>query len=301
MASMAQTVSPKLRSILEGIGSALDQGRPIRVLRGGVVVADEPHLDHERMQSNEADRTQGSAARSRQGSPGWEGTARRSRSSGSLLQAGSGSLRDSFEEGLPHLQVSYPGTRIWDDEVGLWVVVPSFPVGIDGPQAALVAALPFFEVPKRRCWGYWRRDRNLKWIGPRHTNFPDASICAFADGATAWQPTDGLTRLFDLYSVWLLCHLHLEALHRWPGPQHSINSYYRLHEFLEGELCSCDSGRTYFECHRPQDLLEDQQLAKVAFQKCAGGDLVDRRVPQAVRQFAKSHFKNAPSLLSALS
>lgn len=302
MAAHAVTVSPNLHLILQAIGRALNLGRPLRVLRCGVIVANEAEDDdQERNQSDEADRTQRSAAGPWQGPARGEGAADRSRPSGALLQAGVRSLRDDLEESLPDLRVSYPGTRIWDDENGLWVVAPSFPLGCDGPQAVLVAGLPYDPVPKRRCWGYWWQGRRPRWIGPRHTNFPDGSICAYADDGEAWQPPDGLTALFDVYSVWLACQLHLRVFGRWPGRQHSVNSYYRLHEFRRGELCSCDSGRSYFDCHRPLDLLENQERAKQEFEAFAGCALADRRDSRSVRRFVESGFLESPLLLSALS
>lgn len=300
MAPSTPTVSPQVLPALQRVGASLDQGRSIRVLRGGLVVAEELHVNgDERKRDNETHGTQGSAAGSRQRPAGWEGAARRPRPAGSLLQAGSGDFRNDFEESLPELRLNYPGTRIWDDEIGLWAAVPSFPLGPDGPQAYLIAGLPFEATPKRQCWGYWKRGRRLSWIGPRHTNFPDASICAF-DDLGAWRPTEGLSALFDIYSVWLACQLHLRVYERWPGPQHSINSYYRLKEFREGELCSCDSGQAYFECHRPQDLLEDQSLAEQEFRAFAGGGLEDRKVPLGVTRFAESGFVQAPNLLTVL-
>jgi hypothetical protein len=300
MAPSARTVSPQVLPSLRRVGSALDQGRSIRVLRGGMVVAEGPHVDDdERKRDNETYGTQGSAAGSRQRSAGGEGAAGRSRPAGSLLQTGSGDFRNDFEESLPKLQLDYPGTRVWDDEIGLWAVVPSFPLGPDGPQAFLVAGLPYQDMPKRRCWGYWKA-RRPRWIGPRHTNFPEASICAFSEDVNAWRPDQGLSQLFDFYSVWLLCQLHLQAFERWPGPQHSINSYYRLNEFREGELCSCDSGRTYFECHRPQDLLEDPTRAEQEFRASAGIGLADRTVPKGVTRFVESNFAKAPSLIDVL-
>jgi hypothetical protein len=300
MAPSARTVSPQVLPALQRVGSALDQGRSIRVLGGGMVVAEEPYIDDdERKRDDETRGTQGSAAGSRQRSAGWEGATRRPRPAGPLLQTGSGDFRNDFEESLPALRLNYPGTRIWDDEIGLWAVVPSFPLGPNGPQAYLLAGLPFEATPKRRCWGYWKRGSRLSWVGPRHTNFPEASICAF-DDVNAWRPSEGLTKLFDVYSVWLLCQLHLQAFGRWPGPQHSINSYYRLHEFREGELCSCDSGRAYFECHRLQDLLENQSLAEQEFRAIAGGGLGDRMVPLGITRFAESGLVEAPNLLTVL-
>jgi hypothetical protein len=66
-------------------------------------------------------------------------------------------------------------------------------------------------------------------------------------------------------------------------------------------MCSCDSGRSYFECHRPHDLLEDQDLAKRQFLEFAGGELTARRVPKAVQRFAKSRFQDVPALMHVLS
>lgn len=93
------------------------------------------------------------------------------------------------------------------------------------------------------------------WFGPRHTNYPDGSICAFEKDAETWAFGDSLVALLDLLSVWAIRQLYLESFGRWPGPQASSYPYERLIEFQDTEHCGCAKlkGR-YSQCCKPRDL-----------------------------------------------
>ena len=123
------------------------------------------------------------------------------------------------------------------------------------------------------------------WIGPRHTNYPDGSICAYEPSDGTWSFGNPLVELFDLYSVWALRHLHLRTFGRWPGPQAVHRPYERLLELNPEEHCGCGSqARTYAECCRPEDFDGDRIRDAVDFMFWSGGTL--RAPPLAVVDFA---------------
>jgi hypothetical protein len=93
------------------------------------------------------------------------------------------------------------------------------------------------------------------WIGPRHTNYGEASICAFEPSDASWHESHGLVELVDLYTVWVVRHLHLRLVGRWPGPQRLHTVRERLREHMPGELCGCGSLTPYELCHRARDMM----------------------------------------------
>lgn len=162
-------------------------------------------------------------------------------------------IRARYEDELDSVQTAYPGTRIWHDEDGMWLLSESSVVrGLNRAAMFLVA----FSWSKAavRAWGFWRDSViSVRWIGPRHTNFPDGSICAFDPIDRTWVFGDSIITLLDLYTVWALRHLHLELFDRWPGPQAVFHPYERRVEFHPDESCGCGSDRTYRQCCAPQD------------------------------------------------
>lgn len=288
-------LSSDARTVLQRFGLALDAGQPIVVHRHGIVsLGDEVSQPQcEKELNDELQGTRGPTAGARQGPARRQGTA------GASPQVGQSSLQESYEGSLPALRLAYPGTRVWDDEHGLWIVVSSSPLGLDGPQVVLILGLPYSAAVKPRAWAFWGAGDSARWVGPRHTNFPDGSICAFGEDDGSWAAGDDLSKLVDLYMVWVVCQLHLREFRRWPGQQHAFNSYYRLIEFQEGERCSCESGRLYTDCHRPHDLIMDQAAAKRAFEAWAKCAINQRQPPKVVVKFAKTKFRTAPTLLDA--
>jgi hypothetical protein len=145
-----------------------------------------------------------------------------------------------------------------------------------------LVCLQFAPFPAIRSWGFWT-DRG--WIGPRHTNFPDGSICAFDLRDGTWQLGDPLVQLLDIYSVWALRHLHLSEFNRWPGPQSVPFLYERLWEFKDDELCGCGAteDKTYAECCKPGDLRAPAVQEAVNFSLPRFGGL--RAPPRMVTEF----------------
>ena len=180
------------------------------------------------------------------------------------------------------LNDTYPGTLVWAQRDGLWFRSPSALLPGLGFGAELLVCMQFVPFPAYRAWAFWS-DRG--WIGPRHTNFPDGSICAFDLRDGTWQLGDTLIELLDLYTVWALKHLHLEVLGRWPGAQSVPFLYERLWEFRDDELCGCGESedKTYAECCKPGDSQASVVQAAINFSLPRFGGL--RAPPQAVTAF----------------
>jgi len=156
--------------------------------------------------------------------------------------------------------------------------------------ATFIVALPFRPGAGPRAWGFWNAAGQYCWIGPRHTNFQDGSICAFAPSDGAWSEGADLRTLLDIYSVWALRHLHLEVFGRWPGKQYAlfggspkVQAYYRRIECKDDELCGCGSeARRYAECCKPSDLHWDlTQLMPLFLHEVKGG-FSSRRPPPSI-------------------
>lgn len=182
------------------------------------------------------------------------------------------------------------------DEHGTWLLAESA-VLAGLPQAVtFLVALPDTPGAGARAWAFWRRPDGPVWIGPRHTNFQDGSICAFSADDQAWEEGCDLRTLLDLYSVWVLRHLHLAHLGRWPGKQYALlnghphlQAYYRLIECRPDELCGCGSeSRRYAECCRPWDLKRNFTSLASLFLRHVDGGFSSRRPPDAVTAFLGS-------------
>jgi len=106
------------------------------------------------------------------------------------------------------------------------------------------------------AWGFWVAGKvGIRWIGDRHTNYGDGSICAFDGRDGTWQFGESLVKLVDIYATWIFRHLHLEVLGYWPGPQSSGRRLERMHELKPNEHCGCDVPRgTYEQCCMVKDM-----------------------------------------------
>lgn len=155
---------------------------------------------------------------------------------------------------VQQLMEAYPATRVWRQEEGLWLFVPSTLLPDLGRSAGFVIAIAL-NSRHVRGWGFWLGGNvAVSWIGPRHTNYPDGSICAFDSEDGTWTFGDSLVTLMDIYSVWAVRQLYLEQFGHWPGLQSSSHPYERLNEFADSEHCSCGThGARYGHCCKVSD------------------------------------------------
>lgn len=130
----------------------------------------------------------------------------------------------------------------------------------------------------------------------KHTNFPDASVCAFPHGHWPWPNPDGLLGLVDIYVLWAVRKLHRDYFGWWPGVQVGPCGFYRLREFDVREHCGCGSNLRYGECHYAIDLLANPTAAAAKFRRQFECEYEDRHPPEHVLDAAMSTWRKMPSM-----
>ena len=285
---------------LRGIGHQLNRGQFPRVCDGGVVQPGDFVIDPSIPggdSANVEERSESSEARP-WARPSWgqmpPGEAGSASSSTSVVNS---SLRDVYEAELADVYAAYPGVRIWKHEEGLWLQTESsVAIGL-GKNATFLTAIPYSPKLVQKSWGFWRTPVSCEWIGPRHTNFPDGSVCAFEPRDGTWLPGDSIVALLDLYTLWALRHEHLRIFGQWPGSQSVPWPYERLVELKDDELCGCGKqGQVYLECCKRSDLARSRMLLFFEFRAMVGGQ-IDRKPPQEISEFMWNNYD--PPLLSS--
>jgi hypothetical protein len=172
----------------------------------------------------------------------------------------------AHEAELESLCRAYPNTTVWRQDGGLWLLTESGLLqGLQRAASFLIGVSTTHRAV--RAWGFWTSTiAHPMWIGPRHTNFPDGSVCAFEPADGTWVFGDPLVDLLDLYSVWALRHLYLEQFGRWPGAQSVAHPYERIMELHQDELCGCGNvGIAYRNCCMVGDHARDKVADAVNF------------------------------------
>ena len=118
-----------------------------------------------------------------------------------------------------------------EDRNGLWAAVSSRPLGQRGPEVHFLIAVPTEQRVAPRAWAFAKTGPGAALMSLKHTNFPDASICAFTPEHRPWPNRDGLLGLVDIYVLWTVRKLHRDCFGWWPGPQLGPCAHYRLREF----------------------------------------------------------------------
>jgi hypothetical protein len=192
----------------------------------------------------------------------------------------------------PEILLYYPSANFREIDHGLWITARFHPLGLQRPCYWVCLFLPSDARLSPKAFAFNRLSPMARAVGPRHTNFPDGSICAFTDGDDAWRPGDSPKILLNLYAEWLVCQLFYKIAKRWPGKQVGLDAVYRQQEFDVREWCDCGSDRRYGNCHFPLDVKEVERL------KFLGGyePLAKRFVPETIMRFAKSRWSRLPDL-----
>lgn len=176
----------------------------------------------------------------------------------------------------------------------MWLLVKSEVLKDLTREATFLVALPDRRDLLAKAWGFWTSPGAApRWIGPRHTNFHDGSVCAFAPQDNVWAPGDDVRTLLDLYSVWALRQLYLEILGLWPGKQYTLlgtnpalEAHYRLSECDPLELCGCGSETlAYAECCLSKDQKWNRLQLIDLFMATMPGGFASRRPPLKVVEF----------------
>lgn len=244
-----------VKNRIQVIGQDLDRCIFPDVLDGGTLVpgarpvAQIPGKEraHHGQQSRKADpssapRAPGTSAAS--GNPGASGDA-----------APFARTTTEMEVKIESLKRSYPGTRSYPQAHGIWLQIPCAVLPDLGYDARIILAINS-SLQQVSAWGFWVASNvAIRWIGDRHTNYCDGSICAFDGRDDTWRFGESLVKLVDIYATWIFRHLHLEVCGYWPGPQSAERRLERMSELKPNEHCGCDAPRgTYEQCCMPADL-----------------------------------------------
>jgi hypothetical protein len=194
------------------------------------------------------------------------------------------SFRAQYEAELSSVEVAYPGTQFWTSDDGLWLLVESGLLPGLFPKTFFVVGINFANR-NVQGWGFQGSSAiGYEWIGPRHTNFPDGSICAFDQQDGTWSFGDTLVELLDLYTLWVLRHLHLKMFDRWPGMQSIPYVYERILELRDDEYCGCANSQTlYKDCCKDSDRRRSVIKEALHFMRATMGGL--RKPPQKIIEF----------------
>ena len=256
---------PDELALVAAVGRELDAGKTPSARNGGVILPGTPSPPSG-SPGKEYVYDRSKPRRSESGS--WKGPAGRQGASRGHAEADSAppDLESTPEatdlESLEALRRAYPGVEVWDESDAVWILTPAKLLPGPRPRVYFITVFPKnpqisrrpgrFEPPMPRAWGFWA---DGSWIGPRHTNPPDGSICAFEQEDLTWLPGESLVDLMDLYSLWALGQIHLEFFGRWPGHQRNHSLYEQIIECHPSEHCGCKTPKgTYAECCRDDDL-----------------------------------------------
>jgi hypothetical protein len=293
---MIESLPADLVELLKELGHAIDVERPFSVFDGGRV-GFETDAESEVIEYV-PERTPRSSARSRQG----QRAPRRSRRrpSAETYPFSSRALEEAFGVQFRVLAQHYEAVAS-EDQYGLWVATKLYPLGVRGPESFFLVGLPLDVRIAPRAWAFGSIGAHASLLPLRHTNFPDASVCAFTEAQGVWKREDGLLPLADIFSTWVVKKWHFEKFGWWPGPQVGSCAHYRRLESIGQEWCGCMSGRRYGDCHQAIDALVDDSFAASEFRRLFMCDYQDRAVPSCVLEAAKSKWKKLPTLALAFS
>jgi hypothetical protein len=280
------------RNELQRIGDALDRRETVEVLPPGVIAleGDCQNAQQQEIGNEQRQRTRRPAAGSRQRPQGRKGSPGRSRAQ--VARPRVGSVRAAYQRQLDDVRHYFPDLSLLPDEQGLWLLARAPVLDWLEREAIFLIALPDTSNLQVRGWAFWDFGDRISWIGPRHTNLFDGSVCAFAQSDGVWKDGGDLRTLVGLFTLWAFRHLHLEKEDRWPGKQYALldaygspHPYYRRVEFKPEELCSCDNGKRYGDCCKPADDSCNLNLARRHFESQVGGPLSLRHPPTSVIEF----------------
>jgi hypothetical protein len=276
-------LSPGQLALVGEVGAALFEGRPLQASANGLIeirpateVKSEKGNDHDTEQP-----THGPAAEPRQR---WQGARGRRPSDSDTPQR----VRRQLGSQLAELRQHYPDARSWGgDTNGTWLTVSSHPVGAGGPQATFLIAIPNDVRVRIAAWAFWGWGASATWIGSRHTNYPDGTVCAFPLDGGYWKETESLLPYLDLLSEWAFRQIFLRIKGLWPGPQEGLSAYYRIRETRSGECCPrCKRLTLYDECCRALDEGEPDANDRLGFVAKMGCDVGKQRPHQRTLHFA---------------
>lgn len=188
-----------------------------------------------------------------------------------------------YPDPLAALVSAYPSARVWMQKGGFWVYSESTLLPDLGRTVGFLTCVST-DRGFVKSWAFYIGIVGVAWIGPRHTNFPDGSICAFEPKDGTWMFGDSLVELLDLYTVWALRHVHYDVFGTWPGPQAVALPYERILELKDEEHCGCGaSDKRYVDCCKEADSKLNQIAEAFKFSNFSRWAI--RQPPSSVLQF----------------
>lgn len=288
-------MTPAALETLRKIGHQLDSNIYPTIHNGGFVMPCETSVPETKGEEKyyERQRTSRSKTRPRDGATGRQGP---TSDAPSLICT---DLQTQYESEIDAVYAAYPKTQAWKQSEGMLLLTESALLcGLDR-RALFLVAIPYSNKSVVKGWGFWGASIiGIEWIGPRHTNFPDGSICAFEPADGTWKIGDSLIQLLDFYSLWASRHLYMNMFGRWPGYQAVHFRYERILELRSDEYCGCkQSERLYGECCQRNDIKENVVADAIHFiLRCNGGH---RNPPVIVTDFVLNQ-TNPPNVADFL-
>lgn len=286
---------PAVLETLQLIGRQLDSDIYPTVYNGGIVMPCDTGVTETRGKEKQHERQRSRRSKTRP----WDGTAGRQGPPSETPSLIVTDLQTQYESELNAVYEAYPKTQVWNQPEGMLLLTESALLDGLNRTALFLVAIPYAKYSVVKGWGFWGVSIiGVEWIGPRHTNFPDGSICAFEPKDGTWKTGDPLVQLLDLYSLWALRQLYMKIFGRWPGYQ-SINfPYERILELRSDEYCGCNhSDRLYGECCQKNDMKRNIIADAINFiTRCHGGH---RNPPNMVTEFVLTR-SNPPSISDLL-
>jgi hypothetical protein len=285
-------LSPKQLAHIGEVGAALFEGRKLQASENGLIsVRPTSDATSEKGNTHESGQEAGSATGS------WErrqGSRRRRSPDPNTPER----TRKQLSLRLGHLRKHYSDVRTWDgDTNGRWLSISSFPIGQDGPRATFLIAVPTDPQVRISAWGFWRFHQETTWIGHRHTNYPDGTVCAFPIDRTYWREEDTLLPYVDLLSEWSFRHIYYALKGLWPGPQEGPCPYYRMRETRLGECCPrCKGLKRYEQCCRTLDEAEARPDDRENFIATMGCDVGQQRPHRRLFDLASGNRERPPRM-----
>ena len=277
-------------AILREVGAQLDHDSYPRIHDGGIVQPGDATVScstQGKEKTSVTSRQRRPPTRPWQRPAGWQRQAYRPRPTRAAASVVCSGLQKQYEVELDAVREAYPETTCWHQIEGMWLLTESTLLHGLGKKATFLTLIPYINNFTAKSWCFWTTPISFEWIGPRHTNFPDGSICAFEPRDKTWISGDSIVKLLDFYSLWALRHLHLEIFGRWPGFQSVPHPYERLTELRDDEYCGCDhSGRMYADCCKEHDLARDRAVDALFFLfKLTDGGV--RKPPEDILKFIR--------------
>lgn len=273
--------------ILRHLGDNLNKDIFPRIMNGGIVTpndAMQPITPWAKEIKNVQQRQRRSTARPWAGNAGGQREADGPGQTSATSPLVNTDLHNLYESELTAVQQAYPSTRVWKQSEGLWLLTESILLPGLWQKAVFLTGIPYSRTHVVRSWGFWVGAPLLTpmWIGPRHTNFPDGSVCAFEPTDNTWNLGESLVGLLDIYTLWALRQLHLQVFHTWPGRQVAHFVHERITEISLGEYCGCGSNVVYRDCCRANDMARDRLLGALQYLSFGG-----RTLPLVLQQFIR--------------